>query len=63
MQTNYRAFLLDDEGHVFSALPLDCQNDEEALAKAKQLLNGRDIEVWELGRMVGTLRHKPLTEN
>ena len=39
-----------------SAVEVDCQSDEEAVAKARTLLNGQDIEIWSGTRFVARLR-------
>jgi hypothetical protein len=51
----YRAYLIDKEDRVESFKPVEADSDEEALAVAKQLVDGHDIEVWLLDRMVGRL--------
>ena len=38
------------------AVEVDCQSDEEAVAKAQTLLNGQDIEIWSRTRLVTRLR-------
>jgi len=38
------------------AIEVDCQSDEEAIAKARTLLNGQDIEIWSGARIVTRLR-------
>ena len=38
------------------AIEVDCQSDEEAVAKARTLLNGQDIEIWSGARIVTRLR-------
>ena len=35
--------------------PLICADDAEAVEKAKRLINGLDIEVWNGGRFVAKL--------
>ena len=51
----YRAYLIDKDDKVDSFKPLDAESDEEALEVAKQLVDGHDVEVWFLDRMVGRL--------
>ena len=41
----YRAYLLDDDGHVVGAIDLECADDEEAREMAKQLGN-HDVKLW-----------------
>jgi hypothetical protein len=45
----YRLYYLDRSGHVDG--PPDgftCETDEAAIAKAKQLVDGHDVELWQL---------------
>jgi hypothetical protein len=51
----YRAYLMED-GQVWAAVDLSCTDDDEAKRKAENLLNGRDIELWEHDRRVAVLR-------
>jgi hypothetical protein len=55
----YRVYFIDREGHV-SRPPeiIDCANSEEAAEKAKQFIDGQDIEVWDGPRMVVKYPHK-----
>jgi hypothetical protein len=51
----YRAYFIDENDRVESFKPVDADSDEEALAAARQLVNGHDVEVWLLDRMVARL--------
>jgi hypothetical protein len=51
----YRAYLIEEDNRVHSYKPVDADSDEEALETAEQLLDGHDIEVWLLDRMIGRL--------
>jgi hypothetical protein len=53
--SNYRAYLIDKNNRVHSYRPIDAESDEEALEAAKQLVDGHDVEVWLLDRMVGRM--------
>jgi hypothetical protein len=44
----YRAYLLDSDGHFDEAVPLICADDAEAIEKAKQLADRCDVELWQL---------------
>jgi len=50
--TYYRAYILDEEGHIRGCRELICLDDEEAKQKAIQILDGHDIEVWQEKRQV-----------
>ena len=51
----YRAYLIDKDDRVDSFKPVEADNDERALAVAKQYVNGHDVEVWLLDRIIGCL--------
>ena len=50
----YRAYLIDGDNRVASYRPVDADTDAEAL-QAARLVDGHDVEVWLLDRMVGRL--------
>jgi len=55
----YRAYLIGSDGHFCDAVPLVCTDDTEAIEKAKQLVNGYDVELWQCDRMVAALKAIP----
>jgi hypothetical protein len=55
MMPTYRAYLIDGDNRVASYRPLDADSDAEALQTARQLVDGHDVEVWLLDRMIGRL--------
>ena len=59
---DYRVYSVGLDGHFIGFEPLVCRDDGEAVSKAKQLLDGHDIEVWCADRLVIQLRHKSHTE-
>ena len=54
---DYRAYLLGSDGHFFDVVPLVCETDTEAIEKAKQLVDGHDVELWQLDRKVAEFKH------
>jgi hypothetical protein len=54
----YRAYIIGSDGHFHRSVPLDCADDAEAVERAKQLLDGHDVELWQLDRKVAMLDHK-----
>jgi hypothetical protein len=49
----YRVYQLDSCGHVDRPPDrFNCEDDEAAIARAKQLVDGRDVELWQLDRLV-----------
>jgi len=53
----YRAFILGHDGHVQSRVDLLCDDEAEAIRLAKQLVDGHDVELWQLDRQIETFRH------
>ena len=52
----YRAYLTGEDGHFHGVRVLsDCRDDNEAIHAAKRLVNGCDVQVWDLDRPVATL--------
>jgi hypothetical protein len=55
----YRLYTLDPDSHVVKApVIVECENDQAAVQKATQLLDGKTIEVWQLARRVAILHAK-----
>jgi hypothetical protein len=52
---DYRAYTLDDKGHIVCVYELNACDDEDAIAQAQQYVDGHDIEVWQKGRKIGLL--------
>jgi hypothetical protein len=55
----YRAYIMTDDDHIISAINLECADDNAAKERAKQFVDGHDVELWQLGRKVATFKHKP----
>jgi hypothetical protein len=55
----YRAYLIGENGRIQKAIDLICPNDEVAKEEARQLVDGHDVELWQLGRKVESFKHKP----
>jgi hypothetical protein len=55
----YRAYTVGRDGHFVRYDPLVCADDPVAIAEAKRLLDGHDIELWSGDRLVVRLSHKP----
>ena len=52
----YRAYIVGDDGHFMRALNFECPDDEAAKERAKQLVDGCDVELWQLERKIETFR-------
>ena len=53
----YRAYALDPHGHITKRFEFEAADDVAALAHARQWVDGCDVEVWQLARVVATLTH------
>jgi hypothetical protein len=52
----YRVFVRDHDNHILSAgSTYICDNDQEALAKAEQLKDGLDLELWQGARKIARI--------
>jgi hypothetical protein len=47
------------DGHVLRPVDLQCENDEAAKEQARQLVDGHDVELWQLDRKIAVF----LTDN
>jgi hypothetical protein len=56
---DYRAYLLDEHGHIVDAHIFVAASDEAALTHAYQYVNGLDVEVWHRARRVGLIPREP----
>jgi len=55
----YRAYIIGNDGHVSRRVELLCPNDTTAKHRAKQLVEGHDVELWQLDDLVAVFRHEP----
>ena len=55
----YRAYLVGHDGHFREAVPLVCIDDDEAMKKAKLLVDGHDVELWQRDRKIATFNSRP----
>jgi hypothetical protein len=55
----YRAYIMDQDGHVSRAIELICPDDETAKEYAEQLADGHDVELWQGDHQIATFDRKP----
>ena len=48
----YRAYVVGSDGHFIDSFVLECADDTEAMERAKQLVDGHDVELWQLARKI-----------
>ncbi len=51
----YRAYAIGSDGHIAAWEPVICENDREAIDKAKQSFQGQIVELWCGERLVARL--------
>jgi hypothetical protein len=56
--SEYRVYVIGDDGHFLKVIQLDCADDEAATQSAKQLVDGKDIEVWQEERKIAAFSGK-----
>jgi hypothetical protein len=54
----YHAFVVGPDGHVQMKYDLYCETEAEAIERAKQLVDGHDIELWQLDRKIATFKNR-----
>jgi hypothetical protein len=55
----YRAYTIDNDGHIVDCQAMVCPNDTAAIKQAQPLVNGRPIELWSGERFIIKLEPKP----
>jgi hypothetical protein len=51
----YRVYSLGLDGHFLKSDGFECADDNSAIKRAQQLLDGRDAELWCGGRFIAKL--------
>jgi len=54
---DYRVYTIGRDGHFSDALDIVCADDQEAIEKARQAVDGRDVELWRQGRFIARFSH------
>ena len=57
--SEYRAYVIGQDGHIASYRAFVCDTDADAAVWAKQLADGHDVELWSGDRFVIRIDHKP----
>jgi hypothetical protein len=56
---DYRIYIVGHDGNFQSSLALpNCPDDGAAMAAAKPLIDGHDVELWNLDRKVAVFDHR-----
>jgi hypothetical protein len=56
--SDYRVYIIGDDGHFQKAFSLDCGDDNAAIESAKLFIDGHDLELWQRDRLVARLDHR-----
>jgi hypothetical protein len=54
----YRAYILDRDGHITERVDLTCKDEENAEERARSLASGHDVELWQEDRRLATFRRR-----
>jgi hypothetical protein len=55
----FRAYILDLDGHIKQRIDLLCEDGSAAAERAKQLIDGHDVELWQGDRQIGIFAAGP----
>ena len=55
---DYRAYIIGSDGHFNRSVVLFATDDAAAIAAAKQLVDGHDVELWQRERMIAKFERK-----
>jgi len=50
----FYAYIVDANGHVLRRVDLAFEREDAAKERAKQLVDGHDVELWQLDRKIAT---------
>jgi hypothetical protein len=50
---DYSLYILRRSGRLVREIEVECANDADAIDLAQQLVDGYDVELWQLDRMIG----------
>lgn len=53
----YFAYIIGAEGQVINRVKLVFEHEEDAAERARGLVDGHDVELWQGDRKVATFRH------
>jgi hypothetical protein len=49
---DYRAYLIGPDGCIHGRVELICIDDDDVLEHAMQVVDGHDVELWQLDRRI-----------
>jgi hypothetical protein len=54
----YCAYIMSPDGHIQRRVDLLCTDDEAAKDMARQLVDGHDVELWQLSRWIAEFKRQ-----
>jgi hypothetical protein len=54
----YRVYVIGHDGRFIKAIDLSCEDDNAAIAATKPLIDGHDLELWQLDRKIARFDSK-----
>jgi hypothetical protein len=54
----YYAYIIGPDGHVIKRVNLVFEKQEDAEERARALVDGHDVELWQRDRKLATFTHK-----
>jgi hypothetical protein len=54
----YYAYVIGEDGHITNRVEVICDDDEEAKRRARQMVDGHAIELWQGARKIATFEPK-----
>ncbi len=52
----YRAYMIRRDGHIIYRVDIECDDDEAAKERAKLLMDGHDVELWDGARKIAEFK-------
>jgi hypothetical protein len=59
----YRAFVMSNGGQAIDLIGLDCESEEDAKERARQLVADTPVELWDGPRRIARFDPRPLKNN
>ena len=53
----FRAYVIGRDGHIVRRFEFEAASDDEALERARGLVDNHDVELWQGNRLVALLKH------
>jgi hypothetical protein len=55
----FYAYIIGPDGHVINRVDLAFESEEDAAVRAKALVDGHDVELWQRDRKIATFKFRP----